>query len=82
MHISLTYSSKEYQEIINVRGFDFDSMFSGIGGFVGIFLGYSILQVADLLNVTILYKLVDTFFVGLSFILAFFTLPLEKGLLD
>ena len=50
MHVSVRYSSTEYQEIVNVRGFDFDSMFSGIGGLVGIFLGYSLLQLAKILN--------------------------------
>ena len=50
IQISIHYSVSQYQEIINVQDFNFDSMFSGIGGFVGIFLGYSFLQVTDLIS--------------------------------
>ena len=43
IHLSVLYPITEYQEILNVQDFDFNSMFSGVGGFVGIFLGYSLL---------------------------------------
>ena len=48
--IHILYTKTEYQEIINVKGFNFNSMFSGVGGFVGIFMGYSLLQATDLLE--------------------------------
>ena len=36
--ISIIYSTTEYQEIVNLQDFDFNSAFSGIGGFIGILL--------------------------------------------
>ena len=33
-----------YQEILNVRDFGVDDLWGNIGGYVGIFCGYSILQ--------------------------------------
>ena len=50
--ISVLYTKTEYQEIVNVMGFDFNSMFSGVGGFVGIFMGYSLLQATDFVLVS------------------------------
>ena len=41
------YRDKHYQEIQNTKNFNFESFWSGIGGFVGIFLGYSMLQLVD-----------------------------------
>ena len=50
-----------YQEIENVQDFNFESFFSSLGGFVGIFLGYSLLQVPDLLsNISTLKKLFES----------------------
>ena len=40
--------SEMYQEIENVRDFGVESCWSGIGGFVGIFVGYSLMQVPSL----------------------------------
>ena len=48
--VSILYLTTEYQEIVNLRDFDFDSMFSGIGGFVGMFLGCSLLQLVDMIE--------------------------------
>ena len=48
--LTLTYSADQFQEIQNERNFGFEALFSGTGGFVGIFLGYSLLQVPDLLD--------------------------------
>ena len=48
--ISIVYSTSQYQEIINVKDFDFNSMFSSMGGFVGIFLGHSLLQFGDIFD--------------------------------
>ena len=50
VRISIAYSTEEYQEITNVKDFDFETMFSAVGGFIGIFLGYSLLQLPDLLD--------------------------------
>ena len=33
-----------YQEVLNNRGFGVDDLWGNIGGYVGIFCGYSILQ--------------------------------------
>ena len=40
----------KYQEILHVQEFSFESFWSAVGGFIGIFLGYSLLQLPDLLN--------------------------------
>ena len=50
LKLTLTYSADQFQEIQNERNFGFEALFSGTGGFVGIFLGYSLLQVPDLLD--------------------------------
>ena len=57
MTTSIVYSTSQYQEIINVRDFDFDSMFSAMGGFVGIFLGHSLLQLSDVIDLSTLKKI-------------------------
>ena len=44
------YTNTRYQEIINVRDFGFESLWSGVGGFVGIFMGTSILQIPNLIS--------------------------------
>ena len=79
IHVSVRYSSTEYQEIVNVRGFDFDSMFSGIGGFVGIFLGYSLLQIADILNLATLQKISNIFGTFTTFLWISLTSLFSKG---
>ena len=43
------YMDRTYLEIINIREFGLESFWSGIGGFVGIFVGTSLLEVPDLL---------------------------------
>ena len=48
--IDIVYKDKAFQEIRNVREFTFESFFSSMGGFVGIFLGYSILHIPDLIK--------------------------------
>ena len=40
---------ESYQEFINAREFGFESFWAGVGGFVGMFLGYSFLQIPDTL---------------------------------
>ena len=48
--LALVYMDENYQEVVNARDFGFESFWSGVGGFVGIFLGYSLLQLPELLN--------------------------------
>jgi hypothetical protein len=46
----VSYTAEEYQEITNVRGFNLMTLWSNAGGYVGIFLGYSLLQVAEVVD--------------------------------
>ena len=48
--MELVYMDENYQEFVNYRDFEFESFWSGVGGFVGIFLGYSLLQVPEVLD--------------------------------
>ena len=47
--LRFSYLNEDYQEIVNVKDFGFENFWSNIGGFIGIFLGYSLLQIPDLL---------------------------------
>ena len=49
--VSERNATETFQEIQNVRDFGIESMWSGSGGFIGIFLGYSLLQVPDILDI-------------------------------
>ena len=46
----ILYTNPNYLNFVNVRSFGFESFISGLGGFIGIFLGYSLLQVPVLLQ--------------------------------
>ena len=70
-HISIDYSTTDYQEIMQLRDFDLISMFSGIGGFVGMFLGYSLLQVTELFEMANLKKFSTTFLSPISSLFLF-----------
>ena len=48
--ITFLYEEADYEEVTNTRSFDFASFVSGVGGFIGIFLGYSILQIPELVE--------------------------------
>ena len=48
--MEVDYMEEDYQEFINVREFGFESCWAGIGGFVGIFLGYSCLRIPGTLG--------------------------------
>ena len=48
--IKVVYTKATYQNIENNQSFGFESFLSGVGGFIGIFLGYSILQIPELLG--------------------------------
>ena len=52
----ILYTTKNYQDIRNTQSFGFESLLSGVGGFVGIFLGYSILQIPELLG-SLMYQI-------------------------
>ena len=49
LDISFIMGSEMFQEITNVRDFGKESCWSGIGGFIGLFMGYSILQFPEIL---------------------------------
>ena len=49
LDLEIIQGSEMYQEIENVKDFGVESCWSGIGGFVGIFLGYSLLQIPELI---------------------------------
>ena len=49
LRIAFMYEEKDYQEIINEREFGLESLWSTVGGFVGIFVGTSLSQVPTLL---------------------------------
>ena len=44
------YDTEQYKIIENSRGFGLQDLWSQIGGFIGIFLGYSLLQMPELLS--------------------------------
>ena len=48
-NIKVVYIDDFYQEIKDVQEVSFETFFSGVGGFVGIFIGYSLLQIPDVL---------------------------------
>ena len=48
--ISFLYTDRFYETVEYERSFGFESFWSGVGGFVGIFLGYSMMQVNWLLG--------------------------------
>ena len=48
MRIGVQYPKETYLEITNQRAFGFKAFWSSVGGFLGIFLGYSLLQLPDI----------------------------------
>lgn len=66
--ILFRYTESVYQEIANTENFGFESFISGVGGFVGIFLGYSILQLPELMTLipSFLQKLSNFFTKGMQ----------------
>lgn len=48
--VAFVFKDKSYEEIQYVKDFNIESFWSGIGGFVGIFLGYSMMQFPELLG--------------------------------
>ena len=47
--IQFIYSAKIYEEIKYVNAMNFDNWLGNVGGFVGIFLGYSMMQFPEFL---------------------------------
>ena len=45
--IELIYGEEKYQEFVNHRQFSLESFGSGVGGLIGIFLGYSFMQIPE-----------------------------------
>ena len=51
LKLYLSYTTEDFQEIVNVKAFDVETLWSSVGGFIGIFLGYSLLQIPEILTV-------------------------------
>ena len=51
IHLEIGYLEKYYEEIMQVKAFGFEDFISGLGGFIGIFLGYSMMQIPELLGI-------------------------------
>ena len=45
----VNYLEEMYQEIVNHRDFDMEMLGSSVGGFVGMFLGYSLWQCPEMI---------------------------------
>ena len=50
LRIRIEYMEKYYQEILDGQEFGFESFWSAVGGFLGIFMGYSMLQLPDFVS--------------------------------
>ena len=48
--IKVLYTEKSYQEIKNIKAFSSETFWSTAGGYLGMFLGYSLLQIPELLT--------------------------------
>ena len=53
--VKIDYAALGFKELKNYRAFGVLSLWSQIGGFVGIFLGYSLLQIPELMILTFQY---------------------------
>ena len=49
LRIRVEYAEESYQEVVNLKDFGSEALWSSIGAFVGIFLGYSLMQVPELI---------------------------------
>ena len=50
MLLKFLYEDQYYIEIKSLQEFGFESFVSNLGGFIGIFLGYSMLQLPELIG--------------------------------
>ena len=48
--VTVNYNTEEYEEIISLRKFDGESLFSQIGGLIGIMVGVSFINIPDMLE--------------------------------
>ena len=48
--LRVLYTRETYQEIVNTRDVGVETCWSGIGGFIGIFVGYSLMQVPEIIS--------------------------------
>ena len=55
IHLEITYLEKYYEEILQVKAFSFQDFISALGGFIGIFLGYSLMQIPQLLGILLAF---------------------------
>lgn len=51
LFLKIPYTTDTFQEIQNVKDFGFETLWSSAGGFIGIFLGYSLLQLPELFEI-------------------------------
>ena len=49
LFLKVVYRTPEYEEIINQRKFDLESLYGQVGGFIGIMLGWSMLSIPEAL---------------------------------
>ena len=47
--VEIIYVDKYYEEITQAKDFGFQDFWANLGGFIGIFLGYSMMQIPELL---------------------------------
>ena len=55
-NLNIVYLDKYYEEIGEIKDFGFEDFISGLGGFIGIFLGYSMMQIPTLLGISVLHS--------------------------
>ena len=48
--VKIIYNNEEYKEIVNGKGFNDETLLSTVGGYIGIFLGISLLQLPSILD--------------------------------
>ena len=54
-YLKMVYLDRSYEEITEIKGFGFEDFISGLGGFIGIFLGCSMMQIPQLLGISVFY---------------------------
>ena len=55
-YMKFIYEDTYFQEITYTKSFGLESFISNVGGFIGIFLGYSIMQLPEFFDGKILLK--------------------------
>ena len=69
LELKFQYRNDKYWEIRNTRDFGITSLWSGVGGFVGIFLGFSLFQLVEMLMSKIyIYIYIYNIFIRFQFI--------------